>query len=198
MALLHVFGMTLAEHYINGTRIYLLAWTFISIIASAGAIHDYEHGPTATLWFAAISTYISGSMILAFSMELYFVRNNSKPHDKPTGFASIRTFLQYMHDHNVPNHLMHIAIQLLSICSVGLAAIYMHDEKFNWTFGFSCALFIMVLLYNVLYLPTNILDVALFTTMSPEQQVTIQLQYKATPFLWKARYVDDLLEPSTI
>lgn len=193
----------LPRHYINGSRLYLAAWTCIALIASAGAVHDFRHDDTtgnntAELAFAITTVSISTIMLLAVVVESVHNYNARKTaaakQDKSRTVQTWDEFLNWMHRHNMPNRVLHIFIQLLSISSVAISAIYLHQETYNWHFGLCVALMIMVLLYNVLYLPCHILDVALFTALPPMQKQMVMSNYEQTAFVWKASQANAHLE----
>lgn len=177
------------KHFVLSSQAYLAAWSGIAFTASVGALDKYAHGPTATVALGWVGTATGGILLLGVLVEA--LANQRKA-------TSIIPLLDKLYKHNIPDRGTHVAVQLLSICSVGLSAVNMHNEVWDWQFGLSCSLMVMVFFYNVLYTPSVLVSVAFYNKLSKESQAVLNEQFKATSFIWKLSQVEDRLMPSDI
>ncbi len=181
-------GTQLRLHQVRMTQLYLASWVGIALAASIGAVDRFTNGPDSTVVLAWIGTGTCSLMLLGIALELLWQRSGS---------ASIIPLLDWLHQHSVPDRLTHIAVQVLSICSVGIASVNMHLEIWDWQFGLSCTLLAMVFLYNVFYTPATIVSIALYKYQTPAQRRSLEEQVNGCTFIWKNSHIDDRLLPST-
>ena len=171
------------------TQIYLFSWLCIALAASIGAIDRFTHGPDSTVVLAWIGTATCSLMLTGILLELLWQRGAG---------TRIIPLLDWLHQHSVPDRLTHIAVQILSICSIGIASVNMHLEIWDWQFGFSCTLLGMVFLYNVFYTPSTIMSIALYDYQTPTQRRALEEQIRGCLFIWKDSHIDDRLLPSAM
>ena len=177
------------HHFVRASQAYLAAWSGIALAASIGSLDRYTHGPDSTVALGWIGAGTGGRMLLGVLLEAFGQR--SKQH-------AIAPLLDWLHVNNVADRGTHVAVQLLTICSIGIASVNMHNEVWDWQFGLSCTLMAMVFIYNVLYTPSILVSVALYNSLNPEVRAVLGVQYKATSYIWKLSQVEDRLLPSAI
>lgn len=189
-------------HFVRMSQAYLVAWSGIALAASIGAIDHYADGPDSTKALAYIGIGTGGTLLLAILVETYQEkkpnpeRGQTKP--DPGRLALLADgFLDWMHRNNLPDRGVHVAVQLLSICSVGLAAVNMHNEVWDWQFGLSCSLMGMVFIYNVMYTPSILVSVAMYNQFPEPMRKVLTAQFLSTSYIWKESYIEDRLMPST-
>lgn len=175
------------QHFVRASQAYLAAWSGIALAASVGAVDRYTHGPDSTVVLGWIGAGTGGVMLLGVLLEA-FGRKNEK--------ETIAPLLDWLHNNNVADRGTHIAVQVLSICSIGIASVNMHNEVWDWQFGLSCVLMAMVFIYNVLYTPSVLVSIALYNQHNDAVQQILSAQYQATPYIWKLSQVESRLMPS--
>jgi len=171
-------------HLILASQTYLLAWCVIAVIAGIGAVGDYEGGPASTSVFAWIGSIMGCMLFAGIALEIA---------DYKSAIPALSAVLQWLRFKRFGEIGTHIAINLLSICSVGIAAVNMHTENWDWQFGLSCALMVMVFFYNVLYTPCVMVSYAAFPGADDATQKALTLQFRAASYIWKASQVEELL-----
>jgi len=182
-------------HFVRMSQAYLVAWSGIALAASIGAIDHYAGGPDSTQALACIGAATGGTLLLAILVETY---QEKKPNPEPGRVGLIANgFFDWMHRNNLPDRGVHVAVQLLSICSVGLAAVNMHNEVWDWQFGLSCSLMGMVFIYNVMYTPCILVSVAMYNSFGTDMQKVLTAEFQSTSYIWKESYIEDRLMPST-
>lgn len=182
-------------HFVRMSQAYLVAWSGIALAASIGAIDHYADGPDSTKALAYIGIGTGGTLLLAILVETY---QEKKPKEVSGQVGLIANgFFDWMHRHNLPDRGVHVAVQLLSICSVGLAAVNMHNEVWDWQFGLSCSLMGMVFIYNVMYTPSILVSVAMYNQFPEPMRKVLTAQFLSTSYIWKESYIEDRLMPST-
>ena len=190
---------TLPWHYMVSTRVYLFAWMIVALIAASGAVDDFRNdtttnNTTAELIFAITTVSISSIMVLCVFVELLHARCYSE-RSQSGGFQRA---LKWLHDNNIPNKVLHVFVQVLSVSSVAISAVYLHQENYNWHFGLCIALMTMVQLYNIFYVSSYMLDVALYTQLTDTQKEMVRSMVDANEFIWKKSQVDARLAPAAI
>lgn len=176
-------------HFIRASQAYLAAWSGIALAASIGALDRYTHGPDSTVVLGWIGAGTGAIMLLGVLLEAFGQVNEAR---------AIAPLLDWLHAHNVADRGTHLAVQLLTICSIGIASVNMHNEVWDWQFGLSCQLMAMVFIYNVLYTPSILVSIALYNKHPDAVKKVLQEQYKATAYIWKLSQVEDRLMPSAI
>ena len=181
------------------TRVYLAAWMIVALIASSGAVDDFRddkttENNTAELIFAITTVSISSIMVLCVLVELFYARCYSGASQA----GILNRLLKWLHANNIPNKVLHVFVQILSVSSVAISAVYLHQENYNWHFGLCAALMTLVLLYNVFYVSSYMLDVALYTQLTETQQKVVEGMVEANEFIWKSSQVDARLAPAAI
>jgi hypothetical protein len=178
------------KHQVRFSQMYIVAWATIAVAASIGACDQYQDGPVSTQVLSYTGTVCAGVLLLGIMIEAIEAK-------RPTKDKCLDWLFSWMSNHNVPDRGVHIAVQLLTITSTGIAFINMHEENWNWQFGFSTCLLILVFIYNVLYTPSVLLSTAAYQLHKPEWQTILGTAHASTAYVWKKSYVEDRLMPST-
>jgi len=174
------------------SQAYLVAWSGIALAASIGALDRYSDGPDSTQVLAHIGVATCSVLLFGILLETYMAKKPNKPEDR----VIAHRFFDWMHRNNLPDRGVHVAVQLLSICSIGLASVNMHMEVWDWQFGLSCSLMGMVFIYNVMYTPCILVSVAMYNQFPTQMKEVMNAEFQSTSYMWKASYVDDRLMPS--
>lgn len=178
-------------HFVRMSQAYLVSWSGIALAASIGALDQYSGGPDSTQVLAYVGIATGSILLFGILVETYMANYTGRIGGLADGF------FDWMHRKYVPDRGVHVAVQLLSICSVGLAAVNMHNEIWDWQFGLSCSLMGMVFIYNVMYTPSILVSVAMYNEHPVAMQAVLAAQFQSTSYIWKPSYIDDRLMPST-
>ena len=122
-------------HFIFVSQAYMGAWCLIAVAAGAGAVDEYSGGPTSTRVFAWIGTIMGGLLLSGIALEAVNYRR-----EQEVCIPGVSALLKWLHLQNFGERGTHVAINILTVCSVGLAAVNMHTETWDWQFGLSCSL----------------------------------------------------------
>lgn len=180
-------------HFIRASQAYLAAWSGIALAASIGTIDRYtEHSTHILGWVGAVT---GGIMLLGVLIELCGQKHSDEERSGRIA-PLVDWMLGWLHAKNVADRGTHIAVQVLTICSIGIASVNMHNEKWDWQFSLSCTLMGMVFIYNVLYTPSILVSVSMYNQLSRASQDAIGLQFQSTSYIWKLSQVEDRLMPS--
>ena len=175
-------------HVVRMSQAYIVSWSCVALATSIGAMDQYSGGPLSTRWLGGIGTFCASILLLGIIIEYTAQKKPWKPLDK---------WLGWMVRHNLPDRGTHVAVQMLTITSVGIAFVNMHVEDYNWQYGTSAALLVIVFVYNVMYTPSILVSTAAYHSLPVPFQDVLKLQYDATTYVWKKSYVEDRLMPST-
>ena len=181
------------RHLVHVSQAYLFCWTGIALAACIGAGDKYAGGPVSTIWLANIGTSCAGVLCLG----LLFEYANFRVHDGEETDTCLDATLGKLIKHRIPDRGTHLAVQLLTICSTGIAFVNMHTETWDWQFGMSACLLGMVFFYNVMYTPTILVSAAAYNYMSTSEKNVFELVHATTPYMWKDSYVADRLMPAS-
>lgn len=178
-------------HLVHVSQAYLFCWTGIALAACIGAWDKYAGGPVSTIWLARIGTFSAGVLCLGLLFEYANIRVGSSR--KGCLDATIGKIIR----HRIPDRGTHLAVQLLTICSTGIAFVNMHTETWDWQFGMSACLLAMVFVYNVMYTPTILVSAAAYNWMDDSARKVFEHVHATTPYMWKDSYVADRLLPAS-
>jgi len=181
------------RHLVHVSQAYLFCWTGIALAACIGAGDKYAGGPVSTIWLAYIGTFSAGVLCLGLLFEYANVRRQKAGN----GDTCLDRILGKFIRHRIPDRGTHLAVQLLTICSTGIAFVNMHTETWDWQFGMSACLLGMVFVYNVMYTPTILVSAAAYNHMSEPARKVFELVHATTPYMWKDSYVADRLMPES-
>ena len=181
------------KHQVRFSQMYIAAWGTIAVAAGIGATDQYKDGPVSTQVLSITGTVCAGVLLLGILVEAIHAKQAKTRHRD----QCLDWFFSWMSNHNVPDRGVHIVVQLLTITSTGIAFVNMHEENWNWQFGFSTCLLAMVFIYNVMYTPSVLLSTAAYQLHEPEWQTILGTAHASTAYVWKKSYVEDRLMPST-
>lgn len=183
-------GSTLPNHQVRFAQMYILAWATIAVAASIGAEEQYKGGPVSTQALTLTGTVSAVILTLGIGTEALYAQYGSSK------LPCIGSVLKWMSRHRMPERAVHVVVQLLTMTSTGIAFINMHVENWNWQFGFSSCLLILVFIYNVMYVPTLLLTTAAFPLHGNDAKRLLACVHASTPYVWKKSYVEERLMPS--
>jgi hypothetical protein len=176
------------KHVVHMSQAYIFSWSCVALATSIGAMDQYAGGSLSTRWLGYIGTGCAGLLLLGLIIEYTAHKKTWKPLDD---------WLGWMVRHNLPDRGTHVAVQLLTMTSVGIAFVNMHVEEYNWQYGTSVSLLLIVFVYNVMYTPSILVSTAAYNHLPTAFKRVLTLQHDATTYVWKRSYVEDRLMPST-
>jgi len=175
-------------HVVRMSQAYIFSWSCVALATSIGAMDQYAGGSLSTRLLGYIGTGCAGILLLGLIIEYTAHKKAWKPLDD---------WLGWMVRHNLPDRGTHVAVQLLTMTSVGIAFVNMHVEEYNWQFGTSVSLLLIVFVYNVMYTPSILVSTAAYNSLPVPFKKVLKLQHDATSYIWKRSYVEDRLMPMT-
>ena len=171
----------------RASQAYLASWCGIALAASIGSLDKYADGAISTRVLSWIGIVTGGLMLLGVIVEV-LGRHEKVP-------ASV---LACLFSHDAADRCTHIAVQLLTVSSIGIAAVNMDNTCWDWQFGMSCALMWMVFLYNLAYTPSVLASIATYDKLSQPVRLCLDQQFLATSYIWKKSQVEDRLLASAM
>ena len=170
-------------------RCYILFSCIVAFICSAWTLDNYITGSTTMRAYSWIGTISSAMLVTGLLLEWVVYRNGSCC--GPYGGASRAA--ENLRTHGVGISLVHIATASISIFSTCASAVNIYNNSSTGLYAISCSVLAVNWIYNVMYTPSTVMHLAIFSNLPEAQQLLIAFQQQSTQYVWRNSQINPSL-----
>jgi hypothetical protein len=177
-------GIDSGDMYV--ARCYILFSCIVAFVCSAWSLDNYMNGSTTMRAYSWIGTISSAMLVTGLLLEWVVYRNGGCC-GRSGGATRVAETLR---THGVGISLVHVATSSISTFSTCASAVNIYNNSSAGLYAISCSVLAVNWIYYVMYTPSTVMHLAIFSNLSEAQQILIAFQQQSTQYVWRNSKID--------